>query len=143
MKAKILVYALLALILATIHLAEAQRPGKVYRVGFLDFRSRSTTTDARFVALRQGLRELGYVEGQNLVIEYRSAKGKGELLPEVTEELVKLRVDVIVAAGSPLVWNAAKKATSKSLSSWRAALKILLKLELSRAWQSPVATLQD
>ena len=55
---------------------EAQQVGKVYRIGFLDLRLRSTTTDPRFVAFRQGLRELGYVEGQNLVIEYRSAKGK-------------------------------------------------------------------
>ncbi|HXV79619.1 MAG TPA: ABC transporter substrate-binding protein [Candidatus Binatia bacterium] len=98
-------------LLALSNLVEAQQPGKVYRVGFLDFRSRSTTTDPRFVAFRQGLRELGYVEGQNIVIEYRSAKGKGELLPEATEELVRLKVDVIVMAGSPLVWNAAKKAT--------------------------------
>ncbi len=54
--------------------AEAQQAGKVYRVGFLDFRLRSTTTDPRLIALRQGLRELGYVEGQNFVLEYRSAK---------------------------------------------------------------------
>jgi putative ABC transport system substrate-binding protein len=111
MKTKILVCAVSTLILTTIHLAQAQS-GKVYRVGFLDFRSRSTTTDPRFVALREGLRELGYVEGQNIVIEYRSAKGKGELLPEVTEELVRLKVDVIVTSGSLTVWNAAKKATS-------------------------------
>lgn len=95
----------------TISAVEAQQLGKVYRVGFLDFRLRSTTTDPRFVAFWQGLRELGYVEGQNIVIEYRSAKGKGELLPEATEDLVRLKVDVIVTAGSPLVWNAAKKAT--------------------------------
>lgn len=111
MKAKILVYALPALILATIHLAVAQQPEKVYRVGFLDFRLRSATSDPRLTALRQGLRELGYVEEQNLVIEYRSAEGKGELLPEVTEELVRLKVDVIVTSGSSLVWNAAKRAT--------------------------------
>jgi putative ABC transport system substrate-binding protein len=91
--------------------AEAQQVGKVYRVGFLDFRLRSTTTDPHFVALRQGLRELGYVEGQNLVLEYRSAKGKRGVLPEVAAELVQLKVDVIVTAGAPQVIRAAKRAT--------------------------------
>ncbi len=91
--------------------AEAQQTGKVYRVGFLDYRLRSTTTDPRFIALRQGLRELGYVEGQNLVIEYRSAKGKDERLPEVAAELVNLKVDVIVTSGSPRAIRAAKRAT--------------------------------
>ncbi len=91
--------------------AEAQQTGKVYRIGFIDFRLRSTTTDPRFIALRQGLRELGYVEGQNLVLEYRSAKGKRERLPEVAAELVRLKVDVIVTSGSPRAIRAAKRAT--------------------------------
>ncbi len=91
--------------------AEAQQAGKVYRVGFLDFRLRSTTTDPRFIALRQGLRELGYVEGQNLVLEYRSAKGKRKRLPEVAAELVRLKVDVIATSGNPLAIRAAKRAT--------------------------------
>ncbi len=91
--------------------AEAQQTGKVYRIGFLDFRLRSTTTDPRFVALRQGLQELGYVEGQNLVLEYRSAKGKRKRLPEVAAELVRLKVDIIVTSGSARVWRAAKQAT--------------------------------
>ena len=91
--------------------AEAQQAGKVYRIGFLDFRFRSTTTDPRHVAFRQGLSELGYVEGQNYVIEYRSAKGKRERLPEVAAELVRLKVDIIVTSGSPRAWRAAKRAT--------------------------------
>ncbi len=91
--------------------AEAQQAGKVYRIGFLDFRLRSTTTDPRFIALRQGLRELGFVEGQNLVLEYRSAKGKRKRLPEVAAELVRLKVDIIVTSGSARVWRAAKRAT--------------------------------
>ncbi len=91
--------------------AEAQQEGKVYRIGFLDYRLRSTTTDPRFIALRQGLRELGYVEGQNLVIEYRSAKGKRERLPEVAAELVRLKVDIILTSGSPRAIRAAKRAT--------------------------------
>jgi len=91
--------------------AEAQQAEKVYRVVFLDFRLRSTTTDPRFIALRQGLRELGYVEGQNLVLEYRSAKGKRERLPEVAAELIRLKVDIIVTSGAVVVWRAAKQAT--------------------------------
>ncbi len=90
---------------------EAQQTGKVYRIGFLDYRLRSTTTDPRLIALRQGLRELGYVEGQNLVLEYRSAKGKRKRLPEVAAELVRLKVEVIVTSGSPRAWRAAKRAT--------------------------------
>ncbi len=91
--------------------AEAQEAGQIYRIGFLDYRLRSTTTDPRFIALQQGLREFGYVEGQNLVIEYRSAKGKDERLPEVAAELVNLKVDVIVTSGSPRAIRAAKRAT--------------------------------
>ncbi len=90
---------------------EAQQAGKVYRVGFLDFRLRSTTTDPRLIALRQGLRELGYVEGQNLVLEYRSAKGKRKRLPEVAAELIRLKVDIIVTSGSVRVWRAAQRST--------------------------------
>ncbi len=92
--------------------AEAQRTGRVYRIGFLDFRLRSTTTDPRFVAFRQGLRELGYVEGQNLVIEWRSAKGESERYPVIAAELIRLKVDVIVTSPSPgmaRVWQRATR----------------------------------
>ncbi len=92
---------------------EAQKSGKVYRVGFLDFRLRSTTTDPRLIALRQGLRELGYVEGQNLVLEYRSAKGKQKRIAEVAAELVRLKVDIILTSGSPRAIRAAKQATRR------------------------------
>jgi len=90
--------------------AEAQQAGKVYRIGFLDFRLRSTTTDPRFIALRQGLRELGYVEGQNLVLEYRFAKGKRKRIPEIAAELVRLKVDVIVTSPQPFVIRATQRA---------------------------------
>ena len=93
--------------------AEAQQTGKVYQIGFLDYRLRSTTTDPRLIALRQRLRELGYVEGQNLVLEYRSAKGKRKQIPEVAAELVRLKVDIILTSGSPLAIRAAKQATRR------------------------------
>ena len=65
---------------------------------------------ARIEAFRQGLRELGYVEGKNIVIEWRSAEGKLDRLPALAAELVRLKVDVIVTAG-PSATRAAKEAT--------------------------------
>ena len=98
MKAKILVYALSALILATIQLAEAQQAGKVPQIGYLAVNSFSVFS-ARIAAFRQGLRELGYVEGKTIVIEWRSAEGKREHLPALAAELVRLKVAVIVTGG--------------------------------------------
>ncbi len=92
--------------------AEAQQAGKVYRVGFLRFGRGGTCTSSRSCSdLRQELRELGYVEGQNLVIEYRSAEGKPERRPEMAAELVRLKVDVIVVPGAPNLIRAAQRAT--------------------------------
>lgn len=87
-------------------LAEAQQARKVYRVGMLLAGDRPTQVQA----LRQALRELSYIEGQNIVIEVRHAGGRFERLPAVAAELVRLKVDVIVAAGSEGV-QAAKNAT--------------------------------
>jgi putative ABC transport system substrate-binding protein len=84
-----------------------QQPGKTARIGFLFF----VTSPSLDEAFRQGLHELGYVEGQNIAIEYRSAEGKSERLPGLAAELVRLKVDVIVAA-SPPATEAAKGATS-------------------------------
>src|SRR5216684_8221052 len=87
--------------------APAQQPsGKTARIGFLFFVT-SPFLDEEF---RQGLRELGYVEGRNIKIEYRSAEGKYERLPGLAAELVRLKVNVIVAA-SPPATEAAKQAT--------------------------------
>jgi putative ABC transport system substrate-binding protein len=108
MKAKILVYALSALILTAIHLAEAQQSIKVPKVGFLVVPSRSFFAD-RMESFRQGLHSLGYVEGKNIVIEYRYAEGNQGRLPDLAAELVSLRVDVIVATGAGVL--AAKNAT--------------------------------
>ena len=110
MKAKILLYALPAFVLATIHLAGAQQPKKVPRIGFLAVAPLSTFS-ARTEAFRQGLRELGYVEGKNIVIEWRSAEGQVDRLPTLAAELVSLKVDIIVT-GSGTVTRPVKEATS-------------------------------
>ena len=99
MKAKILVYALSVLILTTIHLAEAQPPRKTSRIGLLSG-SGPATNPAALEAFRQGLRELGYAEGGNILLEYRWADGKFDRLPGLAVELVGLRADVIVTVGT-------------------------------------------
>src|SRR5213594_523334 len=75
----------------------AQRAGKVYRIGYLGLGSRAGS-EYVIEAFRHGLREAGWVEGQNIAIEYRFAEGRSELLPGLAAELVRLKVDVIVAA---------------------------------------------
>ena len=88
----------------------AQQPKKVPRVAYLDASSRSLNS-ARVEAFRQGLRELGYVEGKNIVIEFRFAEGKLDQVPHNAAEVVRLNVDVILTAGSTDT-GAAKKATT-------------------------------
>jgi len=86
---------LATLISGWVNFAEAQKAGKVYRVGWLRFRS-APPTGRSHNAFRQKLHDLGYVEGQNLVIEWRSAKGDPERYPDLAAELIRLKVDVIV-----------------------------------------------
>src|SRR5262245_38578806 len=109
MKAKILVYALPTLILATIHLAEAQQPKKVRRIGFLSSRS-PDAEKSRLAAFQQGLQKLGYLEGENILIEQRYAGGKFDRLSELAAELVGLKVEILVVTGTPAA-HAAKSAT--------------------------------
>ena len=90
-------------------LADAQLTGKVYRIGYLGAVS-ATANPRTLEAFRQGLRELGWIEGQNIVIEYRWAEGKSDRLPDLAAELVRLKVDVILAGPSTNTL-AAKKAT--------------------------------
>jgi putative ABC transport system substrate-binding protein len=110
MSGKIFVWLLAALLLTTAPPAEAQQPTKVPRIGFLIGSSPSANA-ARIEAFRQGLREFGYVEGKNIVIEFRSAEGKFDRLPDLAAEIVRLKVDVIVTSG-PIINRPAKEATS-------------------------------
>ena len=97
-----LVLALALGILGALPAAEAQQPASVPRIGWLSFGSLSSPNyKARFEAFRQGLRELGYIDGQNILVESRSAQGKLERLPELASELVRLNVNVIVAEDPP------------------------------------------
>src|SRR5262245_47132996 len=91
-------------------IAEAQQPGKIPRIGYLSALDPAGES-ARSEAIRLALRERGYIEGQNIAIEYRYAEGKLERTPELAAELVRLKVDVIVAAGGDSVIRPAKNAT--------------------------------
>jgi putative tryptophan/tyrosine transport system substrate-binding protein len=105
-KAKILSYALSAVILISGHPAQAQ-PKKIPRIGYVSLSAKPSVSDEAFT---QRLRELGWVEGQNITIEYRWAADKVDRLPALADELVGLKVDLIVASATPVV-NAVKNAT--------------------------------
>src|SRR5882672_130908 len=109
MKATVLLAALMLGILVAPLAADAQPAGKVYRIGLLSSGS-SIEPNPELEAFRQELRDLGYVEGQNLVMESRYAERSAERLPELATELVRLPVDVIIASGSAAV-RAAQHAT--------------------------------
>lgn len=108
MRREILSVVLAVLSLVSVHPAAAQQPKKVPRIGYLAITSPGSYDEA----FRQGLRELGYVEGGSIVIEYRYAEGKIERLFDLAVELVRLKVDVLVAAGGAPAALAAKRATT-------------------------------
>jgi ABC-type uncharacterized transport system substrate-binding protein len=110
MKKKFNVLTLCAVLLALCSSTQAQQSSKIHRIGFLVPASFSAI-EARAEAFRQGLRELGYVEGKNIVIEYRYADGKFDRLSELAAELVRLNVDVIVTVGGQST-RPAKETTS-------------------------------
>jgi ABC-type uncharacterized transport system substrate-binding protein len=110
MSNKIFCLALIAMLLVLGFPAEGQQPAKISRIGWLAAGSPSGVaplTDA----FRQGLRQLGYVEGKNIVIEFRYAEGKFDRLPDLAAEIVHLKVDVIVVASTPAI-QAVKQATA-------------------------------
>ena len=108
MRRKILLAVLTIWFLPPVYLAGAQPPAKIPRIGFLG--SDPTAVAARIEALRQGLHDLGYIEGKNIIIEYRYAEDKLERFPVLAAELVRLKVDVIVTGG-PGSTRASKDAT--------------------------------
>ena len=99
MATKSIVLLLVGLAFASVHSAEAQQPAKVPRIGYLTALQLSASA-ARTEAFRQGLRDLGYVEGKNIIIEWRSADGNEDRLPALAAELVQLKVDIIVTGGA-------------------------------------------
>ena len=105
----LILFCLLITIFLITGFAAAQQPKKVPRIGFLGATSPSTIS-ARVEAFRQGLRELGYVEGKSIFIDWRFAEGKADRLPALAAELVRLKVDVIVT-GAPQATRSAKQAT--------------------------------
>jgi ABC-type uncharacterized transport system substrate-binding protein len=110
MKKRITLWLLATLFLANVSLADTQQTGKIFRIGYLD----SGTAAGRAVLVetfRRELTKLGWVEGKNITIEYRFAEQKLERLPELAADLVRLKVDLIVAQGTPVAL-AAKSATT-------------------------------
>ncbi len=110
MRKPVLSILFVVVLLAVGAIAEAQQPAKITPIGYLDAVSLSVNA-ARVEAFRQGLRKLGYVEGKNIFIEWRSADGKLDRLPALAAELVHLKVDIIVTGGRSAT-RAAKEATS-------------------------------
>ena len=99
-----------AVLLAAPLAAETQQTGKIFRIGFLSPGYPGSRNRFRLGALQQGLRDLGFVEGENISIETRWAEGKYERLPGLAAELVRLKVNVIVTYSPPAI-QAAKQAT--------------------------------
>ena len=110
MNSKSLFWLLTTVLLTTAPLAEAQQPKKVPRIGHLS-PGDAASDSARAEGIRLALRERGYIEGQNIATEYRYGEGKRDRLPELVAELVRLKVDIIVAAGGTATVRAAMNAT--------------------------------
>jgi putative tryptophan/tyrosine transport system substrate-binding protein len=111
-RAAVLSIVVVVVLLAVAVIAEAQQPKKVQWIGYLS-NTDAATDSTRAEGIRLALRELGYIEGQNIAIEYRYAEGKVDRAPEHAAELVRLKVDIIVvASGDPWI-RAAKNATKR------------------------------
>ena len=110
MKKIIFGFALCVLLFALSFAAEAQQPKKVPRIGYVSGSGAPTNPGADVAAFRQGLRDLGYTEGKDILVEYRYAEGMSDRMPSLVAELVQLKVDVVVLPALPAI-RAAKQAT--------------------------------
>src|ERR1700730_10083725 len=112
MKKNLFQLTLWELLFALCFTAEAQQPTKIPRIGYLSGRGNPTpsTPDPNAEAFRQGLRDFGYIEGKNILVEYRYAGSKEDRIPSLVAELVQLKVDVLVSPYQPAIL-AAKQAT--------------------------------
>ena len=99
-------------LLTSVHLAEAQRPKKIPRIGFLANAGPETPSIEPF---RQGLRDLGYTEGKNILIEYRYLEGKRDRIPGLLAELVQINVDVLILGTPPAIRAASKQSRPSPL----------------------------
>jgi len=108
-KRKIVIGPLAIVFLATVSSAEAQQPVKVARIGYVSSTG-TASSDLSFAALRQGLRDLGHIEGKDIRFEYRGAEGEQDRIPGLVAELVRLKVDVLFCPNLPAI-DAAKQAT--------------------------------
>jgi putative tryptophan/tyrosine transport system substrate-binding protein len=109
-KVRVLSILFVALLLAVAVIAEAQQPTKIPRIGYISGTGNETNQGPYVEALRQGLRELGYIEGKNFTIEYRGAEGKTDRIPSLAVELIERQVNVLIVATLPAIL-AAKQAT--------------------------------
>ena len=116
--------------------AQAQPAGKVYRIGVLHL----TPDLARMEAFRNGLNELGYIEGQHIAILDRLAEGKVDRLRELADELVRLKVDVIVTGGATTTLPRSRPPAASPLS-WR-PMTVPSRTDSSRAWDDRPGTLR-
>jgi len=112
MKSKITVFALWAMLSALSFPVGAQQPAKISRIGFVSSTGSPNNPGANVEAFRQGMRELGYVEGKNIQVEYRYIEGKSERTPSLVSELIQLKVDVLISAALSAT-RVAKKETKK------------------------------
>ena len=136
---RIVVCLLPTFLLFTVSLTQAQQPKKVPRIGYLsnaDPARESTRTEA----IRLALRELGYIEGQNMAIEYRYAEGKPDRAPDLAAELVRLKVDIIVVQEGSQRSGRPRMRPRRFPSSWWALGSILSRQAWLKALPVPAAT---
>ena len=117
MKKRIGLWLLATVVLGTITFAQAQQPTKIPRIGYLSGTGDASNQGPYVAALRQGLRDLGYIEGKNYAIEFRGAGGKAEPVSSLVAELIELKVDVLVLPLSSAI-RAASRRPKRSRLSW-------------------------